>query len=83
MANRRQDLRPKDPTTLDFDLEADHVPDGFFRGTSCRVNGHRHLIFAIDYQIRLLSRARTLYMDGTFKIVGEFLSSSVCKTVVP
>lgn len=32
VANRHQQrLRPKDPTDLDFDLEEDHIPDGFLR----------------------------------------------------
>ena len=31
-ANRtRQQLRPQDPTDLDFDLQMEHIPDDFFR----------------------------------------------------
>ena len=31
-ANRtRQQLRPQDPNNLDFELEEEHIPDGFFR----------------------------------------------------
>ena len=33
VANRhRQKLRPKDPTDLHFQLDEDHIPDGFLRG---------------------------------------------------
>ena len=31
-ANRvREQLRPQDPKDLDFELETEHIPDGFFR----------------------------------------------------
>lgn len=31
-ANRtRQQLRPQDPKDLDFELQTEHIPDGFFR----------------------------------------------------
>ena len=47
-ANRkRQQLRPKDPLDLDFELEEGHIPDGFFR-SGVKVRGRRHLIFATD-----------------------------------
>ena len=33
VANRhRQRLRPQDPTDLNFDVEEEHIPDGFLRG---------------------------------------------------
>ena len=45
-ANRkRQQLRPKDPLDLDFELEDAHIPDGFFR-SDVKVRGRRHLILS-------------------------------------
>ncbi|KAI8493197.1 hypothetical protein Bbelb_292010 [Branchiostoma belcheri] len=71
MANkRRQALRPKDPTDPEFDLQEEHIPGGFFRA-DIRYDGHRHLVFATDHQLKLLARAKTWYMDATFKVVGK------------
>ena len=33
-----------------------------------QVRGRRHLIFASDKQLEILGRAKTWYMDGTFKL---------------
>ncbi|XP_019628711.1 PREDICTED: uncharacterized protein LOC109473277 [Branchiostoma belcheri] len=69
MVNRkRQGLRPKDPTTLDFAIEDQHLPPGFLVG-DIRVRERRHLIFASQHQLQLLSTAKTWYMDGTFHVV--------------
>ena len=63
-ANRlRQKLRPDDPNNLDFDLDEDSVPEGL------RVKDRRHLVFAKDEQLNILCRAKTWYVDGTFKLV--------------
>jgi len=68
-ANRyRHRLRPKHPSNLDFELQTEHVPDGFLQA-DIKIDGHRHLIFATDYMLQLLQRADTWYMDGTFKVV--------------
>ena len=67
-ANRmRQRLRPKEPTTLDFDLEENHLPDEFLR-SDLSVRDRRHLMFATKEQLHLLSKAKTWYIDGTFKL---------------
>eukprot|EP00058_Branchiostoma_floridae_P018894 XP_002604383.1 hypothetical protein BRAFLDRAFT_73369 [Branchiostoma floridae] len=57
-------------TTLYFNLEKQHLSDGFFKA-DIRFDGHRHLVFATDQQPKLLSRAKTWYMDETFKVVGR------------
>ncbi|XP_035663387.1 uncharacterized protein LOC118407075 [Branchiostoma floridae] len=69
MANRnREKLRPKDPTTMDFELNHDYVPAGFLRG-DVWCGERRHLVFASDKQLTLLSKAKTWYCDGTFFVV--------------
>ena len=64
----RQQLRPKDPTSLTFDLNMDYMPTSFFK-KDITVNSHRHLMFATDQQMRLLQKAKRLYLDATFKVV--------------
>ena len=70
-ANRhRQKLRPEDPTDLNFDLRPDCIPDNFLQ-CDVTVKDRRYLIFASLQQIMTLTRARTWYLDGTFKLVRE------------
>jgi len=68
-ANRhRHRLRPKHPSDLDFELQTQHIPDGFLQA-NLLIDGQRHLIFATNYMLQLLQTADTWYMDGTFKVV--------------
>lgn len=46
----------------------DHVPVGFLR-KDISVDGRRHLVFATQAQLELLSSAKTWYCDVTFKVV--------------
>ena len=64
----RRKQRPKHPRDLDFDIQDEHVADDFMR-RDLRVDGERHLIFATDTQLSLLSQAKTWYIDATFHIV--------------
>ena len=69
MANRRRQLqRPDDPSTLQFDLLQDHIPEDFLRG-DISVQDRIHLLFASETQLQLLAKAKTWYVDGTFHVV--------------
>ncbi|KAL5008579.1 hypothetical protein ScPMuIL_014160 [Solemya velum] len=87
----RQGMRPPEPASLDFQL-ADCVPPDFIR-SDIHINGARHIIFATDEQLRLLSDTRTWYLDATFKVVRKpfyqlmsihaFVKSGECIKQVP
>ena len=53
---------------LDFELCQEHVPDGFLKA-AIKKHGKRHIILATDQQLQHLSKAKTWYIDGTFKLV--------------
>lgn len=68
-ANRlRQKLRPQDPKDLQFELEEQCIPDGFFQA-DIKVKEPRHIVFAKNEQLRILCQAKSWYVDGTFKLV--------------
>ena len=92
-ANRhRQKKRPQEPTSLDFDLSEDHIPEDFLKA-DVKVDGRRHLVFATENMVTLLTRAKTWYVDGTFKVVKapftqlftihSFVRSGECTKQVP
>ncbi|CAH3180988.1 unnamed protein product, partial [Porites lobata] len=70
-ANRlRQRLRPEDPKDLDFEIMEDCIPQGFFQA-EVYVKERRQLIFATDEQLTILAKAKSWYLDGTFKLVRK------------
>ena len=92
-ANRiRQSQRPKDPQDLTFELIQEAIPDGFLRGDII-MKDRRHLIFATDHQLENLAKAKSWYIDGTFKVVRKpfqqllsinaFVKSGDCAKQVP
>lgn len=55
---------------IDTEFLGRHTSDTFYRG-DVKVGSHRHLIFASDQQLEHLSRAKTWFIDGTFKVVAR------------
>jgi len=71
MANRLcQRLRPDDATDLNFQIEEDHIPLDFVQ-SDLRVKNRRHMVIATSQQLEQLARAKTWYVDGTFKLVRK------------
>ena len=64
----RRKNRPQHPQNLNFDIIHDHIPDNFLR-RDIHVEGARHLLFATDIQVVLLTKAKTWYMDATFHVI--------------
>ena len=48
-------------------LSTDHLPEGFYR-REIQIEEKRHLMFATDHQLQVLSRVSRWYMDGTLKV---------------
>ena len=57
-------------TSLDFDLEEDYVPEGFFPHDIKTKNSH-HLMFANDTMIGILSCSKNWFVGGTLQIVRQ------------
>ena len=70
-ANRlRQRHRPEDPVDLDFVLDETHLHEDFLQA-DVEARNRPHLVFAVAEQLEPLSKARTWYIDETFKVVRQ------------
>ena len=69
----RQKLRTSEPTDLQFTLDEDYIPASFMRA-DIQVQSHRHIVLASDNMVILLQRAKTWYIDATFKVMKDPLS---------
>ena len=65
----RDQHRPENPTDLNFVYDNSFIPK--FCIADISVTGRRHLLFASQRQIDELRKAKTWYVDGTFKVVRE------------
>ena len=66
----RQKLRPQDPTDLSFSLNTDYLPESFVKDDVV-LDGGRHIIFASELMLEFLRKAKTWYIDATFKVVRD------------
>ena len=66
----RQALRPDEPRNLDFVIDEQHIPQDFLRA-DITIGTKRHLVFATERMLDLLSKAKRWYLDGTFYVVRK------------
>ena len=65
-----QKMRPAEPTDLEFEGNENHIPEDFLK-SDLKIDGRRHLVFVTQSMLDLLSKSKTWYVDGTFKVVKE------------
>ena len=63
-----QRLRPEDREYLDFVLDDDALPENFL-ASDIEIRNKHHLVFAVEAQLELQAKAKTWYIDDTFKLV--------------
>ena len=66
---QRVSHRGVQPRYFNFELDETRFPEGFFK-RNIETPDARHLIFGTDLMFTKFGRARTWYIDATFKVVG-------------
>ncbi|XP_052229252.1 uncharacterized protein LOC127843607 [Dreissena polymorpha] len=66
--NARSRLRPKEPDTLDLEVDADFINSDEFLEKDIQFHARRHFVFATAYQLDILRQAKRWFVDGTFKV---------------
>ncbi|KAK3866430.1 hypothetical protein Pcinc_028037 [Petrolisthes cinctipes] len=67
---QRRAARPKDPSSLEFELNESAIPQGFLQA-DIFIAGKRHLIFTTPTMASLLAKARSWYCDARYSIVAR------------
>jgi hypothetical protein len=62
----RQKMRPKDPVSIDFEVDEENIQPDFFKSDILNQT-RRHLLLLTNQQLTLLSNARRWYIDASFK----------------
>ena len=66
----RQHHHPQDPTTLNFELAEDHIPEGFLY-IDVTIGHRHHLIFATDKMFELLFHSKSWFTPANFKVISS------------
>lgn len=69
----RSKVRPTEPRDINFEMDLGFISSDEFLVKDIQGEGFRHIVFATRYQLELLAETKVWYMDGTFKIVPDFL----------
>ena len=63
--------RPRHPTSTEFTLDLDSIPENFLVDDIKTDNGQHHIILNTQYQRELLKNSPKWFLDGTFKLVKK------------
>lgn len=66
----REKDRPRNPKDIWFNIKLENIPNGFYQG-EVKVGKFRHMVFANETQLKLMSTSKRWYCDGTFKLVKK------------
>ena len=81
-ANRaREKLRPPPPTDLNFDVNMDFLKCPEFLVADVFVGTARHMVFATQEQLDLLSSCKRWFLDATFKVMGDPFASGQLESI--
>ena len=66
----REENRPRNPSSLSFNLLHSELPQEFII-RDVNVTGQRHILMLTIAMVSFLSKAKTWYIDGTFRIISH------------